>query len=290
MNGNLSAETPQWEERPVTFSVSQETCVGILTTPALERPVTHGVIFLAGGEQYRVAAHRLYVDLARSLAVRGVVCLRFDVRGMGDSTGSATSFENQDADIAGAVAHLLASQPSIVQVALCGLCDGATSAALFLARQQRTDVKRLLLINPWVRNPQTYAATQLKERYWRRIWSKDTLIRAIKGQIGLKALASLISLLQKSVWFGSENNGKKADFRRLVLSTLKQQSVSVFLSTRDATAQEFAHFLHKSDPVLSRRKKPNISVNSIEDGDHTLTRTHMRDQLLTHILRSIHQS
>ena len=60
--------------------------------PAVGKPGRLGVIILIGGPQYRAGAHRQFVHLARSLADEGIACLRFDFRGMGDSSGEARTF------------------------------------------------------------------------------------------------------------------------------------------------------------------------------------------------------
>jgi alpha/beta superfamily hydrolase len=46
------------------------------------------VLVIVGGPQYRAGSHRQFTLLARSLAEQGFAVLRFDYRGMGDSTGA----------------------------------------------------------------------------------------------------------------------------------------------------------------------------------------------------------
>ena len=68
-----------------------EELVGVLTLP--EEPVHIGVVVIVGGPQYRVGSHRQFVLLARHLAEQGIPTLRFDCRGMGDSSGDQRSFD-----------------------------------------------------------------------------------------------------------------------------------------------------------------------------------------------------
>ena len=61
--------------------------VGIVTDPATgngraERPAA---LLLNAGLTYRVGPNRLYVKIARALASQGLVTLRFDLSGIGDS-------------------------------------------------------------------------------------------------------------------------------------------------------------------------------------------------------------
>ena len=72
-------------ERAVVFGPDQ-TLVGIVTSPE-HAPAggTRAVIMANIGLHHRVGPYRLYVDLARRLAARGLVALRFDLSGLGDS-------------------------------------------------------------------------------------------------------------------------------------------------------------------------------------------------------------
>jgi pimeloyl-ACP methyl ester carboxylesterase len=77
-------------EQAFSFSVEGDTLLGILHAPAIVRSGTTGtgVVIVVGGPQYRGGSHRQFVQLARRLAHEGHAVLRFDVRGMGDSSGA----------------------------------------------------------------------------------------------------------------------------------------------------------------------------------------------------------
>lgn len=117
-------------EKPVTFGRSGS-LVGIVCAPA-QPPATAQptVVFINAGIIHRVGPNRLYVNLARALARRGVRSLRFDLGGIGDSTtarderGSADEIVYRDArdaiDFAAADNH--------AGVVLIGLCSGADYA------------------------------------------------------------------------------------------------------------------------------------------------------------------
>ncbi len=78
-------------ERPVLFECEGEQLVGVIALPELRRAIA--VLVVVGGPQYRAGSHRQFVLLARRLAAAGFPVLRFDYRGMGDSTGAARTFE-----------------------------------------------------------------------------------------------------------------------------------------------------------------------------------------------------
>ena len=91
-------------EESALFACAGETLVGVLARPAVAART--GVVVIVGGPQYRVGSHRQFVLLSRALAGAGCAVLRFDYRGMGDSSGAQRSFDSVSADIAAAMDHL----------------------------------------------------------------------------------------------------------------------------------------------------------------------------------------
>lgn len=169
---------------------AQVRMVGILSLPAAPGP--RGVLIVTGGPQYRVGSHRQFVLLAAALAARGLAVLRFDLRGMGDSEGSARDYRAAGPDIAAALAQFFDAVPSLREVALWGLCDGATAAACHAPRDAR--VKALVLLNPWVRSSAGLARATLRHYYLPRLLQGDFWRKLAGG--GVRVGASLASLRQ----------------------------------------------------------------------------------------------
>jgi exosortase A-associated hydrolase 1 len=169
---------------------AQAHMVGILSLPAAPGP--RGVLIVTGGPQYRVGSHRQFVLLARALATCGWPVLRFDLRGMGDSEGSPRDYRAAGPDIAGALAQFFDAVPSLREVALWGLCDGATAAACHAPRDAR--VNALVLLNPWVRSSAGLARATLRHYYLPRLL-QGAFWRKLAGG-GLQLGASLASLRQ----------------------------------------------------------------------------------------------
>jgi len=71
-------------EEAIHFGASKS-LVGIVTDPAEDGGARPAVILLNSGIFHRVGPNRLYVTLARRLALAGFVTLRFDLSGIGDS-------------------------------------------------------------------------------------------------------------------------------------------------------------------------------------------------------------
>src|SRR5687767_14300174 len=90
-----------------------------------------GLLLVTGGSQTRIGSHRMYERLAWSLAGEGISCLRFDRRGVGDSSGVDPDFAGSGPDIAAAAAAFRAAAPGIERMFGFGLCDGASALALF---------------------------------------------------------------------------------------------------------------------------------------------------------------
>jgi hypothetical protein len=84
-----------------TFACEGEWLVGIVSRPPQPRP--RGVLIVVGGPQYRVGSHRQFALLANRLAGQGTPVMRFDYRGMGDSSGESRDFEQVSPDLRAAV-------------------------------------------------------------------------------------------------------------------------------------------------------------------------------------------
>jgi exosortase A-associated hydrolase 1 len=135
----------QPDELALAFRCEDDTLYGVLSAPAT--PAARGVLIVVGGPQYRAGSHRQFTLLARALARQGIPAMRFDYRGMGDSSGAPRNFEAVQADLRAAVDQFYAASPGLQEVVLWGLCDAA-SASLFYARHDPR-VRGLVLLNPW---------------------------------------------------------------------------------------------------------------------------------------------
>ncbi|MFN2258841.1 MAG: hydrolase 1, exosortase A system-associated [Parasphingopyxis sp.] len=106
-----------------------------------------GVVIVPGGGQTRFGAHRGFALLGARLAEAGYPCLRYDRRGVGDSSGEDPGFAAAGPDLSAAVALLRRERPEIGRVVGFGLCDGATTLCLHAAD---AGLDGMILANPWV--------------------------------------------------------------------------------------------------------------------------------------------
>ena len=152
----------------LAFACEGDALVGVASVP--DTPASRGVVIVVGGPQYRAGSHRQFTLLARALAEQGIAALRFDVRGMGDSEGTARPFDAIGADLDAAVTAFMDHVPALREVVLWGLCDGASAAALYAARDQR--ITGLAMLNPWVRTEAGAATATIKHYYRARLFDK----------------------------------------------------------------------------------------------------------------------
>lgn len=265
-----------YREEPLIFHCQGETLVGVLALPAAgrnERART-GVLVVVGGPQYRAGSHRQFVSLARFLAARGCPCLRFDFRGMGDSTGASRGFEAVDDDIAAAAEAFVTRVPGLERVVLWGLCDGASAACFRAPRDPR--VAGVILVNPWVRTEQGEAQTYLRYYYTKRLTDPRFWNKLLHGRVSI--LSSLWGLLRAADKArgakgreAPEAGGETLPGR--MAASLARCSVpfAVMLSGRDYVAGEFVETTRGDGPWRRLLQGPRAQSLRFESADHTFS-------------------
>ena len=270
-------------EQTFTFAVDADRLVGILHAPQattaaapLQRQVARasdtGVVIIVGGPQYRVGSHRQFVRLARHLAALGHPVLRFDVRGMGDSSGTLHSFEHTSDDIAAAIDELMTRQPQVRRVVLWGLCDGAAAALLYLDRQADPRVQALCLLNPWVRSEASLARTQVKHYYAQRLLQRAFWLKLLSGQVAGAALRGLwTSLRAASAGLDLDAASEPFPVRMAHAWQRFEGDILLVLSGKDYTAREFQEVVAAHPAWKGALDRPNVQVLAPEMADHTFS-------------------
>lgn len=271
------------EEQVLQFDCHGERLLGVLSRPEDARRTI--VVIVVGGPQYRIGSHRQFVMLARALAAQGHAVLRFDCRGMGDSSGEAPGFEAIEPDIGAAISASLSAVPGADQVALWGLCDGASSALLYMDRENDPRVKGMFLINPWVRSEQTLDEARVKHYYRQRLLEREFWQKLLSGGLSLSALSDFIRsaarLLTKRLAKKTSAPSVETFQSRMLRAWLRFESpISLVLSERDLTAQEFQ--VHTSgDPAWQRALAGrNVQSTPLAGADHTFSDAASREQVL----------
>ena len=272
-----------YTEQAVTFACKQETLAGILAVPKTATASSTGVIIIVGGPQYRVGSHRQFVLLSRALAAEGYPVLRFDYRGMGDSSGEQRDFLQVTPDIAAAINAMQAELPRIKNVALWGLCDGASAALLYCHETDDPRVGGLCLLNPWVRSEASLARTQVKHYYVKRVMQKEFWAKLLRGGVAADAVTGLV----RNIRLASDGAGRFGRVAsapgRTALSQQPFQSrmaaawdnfaggVFLLLSGEDYTAKEFLEYIVIDAAWKNAPLHPRLLRYDVHGADHTLS-------------------
>jgi uncharacterized protein len=262
------------------FGCQGESLAGIIALPAA--PAEVGVLVIVGGPQYRVGSHRQFTLLARALAGAGFACMRFDHRGIGDSSGTARSFESIGDDIRAAVDAFFERVPGIASVALWGLCDAASAATLYAPSDAR--VAGLALLNPWVRTDASEAATYLRHYYWRRLLQAGFWRKLLRGEVSVgRAARSLGATLRKGC--GSPRTLQEPGDRRPLPDRMTnglqrfRGRVLIVLSGKDYTAAEFRDVTARSARWQEALRANPLEMVELADADHTFSKAAWRDMV-----------
>lgn len=272
--------TADVREEALSFDCEGEQLVGVLSMPGT-RQADLALVVIVGGPQVRTGSHRQFTRLCRSVAAAGWPALRFDVRGMGDSSGPLHNFETVGADIEAAVQALQQRLPGIRRVVLWGLCDGASAALLYLHGRQAganpdTRVAGLVLLNPWVRSAQTLARAHVKHYYWQRLRQREFWRKLLGGGVAMRAIRDLIANVRLA---GSSRGGGTSpdqpvppfQERMLLAATKFPHSMLWILSGRDYTAQEFKELAASDRRWQALMDASRVEQVSVAGADHTFS-------------------
>lgn len=261
------------QEQPLLFACEGEELLGILSIPQQSNGV--GVVIIVGGPQYRVGSHRQFVRLARALASLGFTVLRFDCRGMGDSSGPLLPFEEVSSDIAAAVQSLVQAAPTVHRVVLWGLCDAASAALLSRLHRRAPKVAGLVLVNPWVRSVAGLARTNIKHYYGQRLLQLDFWRKLLRGQIGTVAIRELASNALKALWRAEGRVGTTGSYQDRMAQAWERFDgpVLLLLSEHDLTAAEFLEYTSSNPRWQASLALRPPQRETIPGADHTCSQS-----------------
>ncbi|MDI4631686.1 hydrolase 1, exosortase A system-associated [Pelomonas sp. V22] len=264
------------KELALQWSCAGESQLGILSPAASESSSDLGVLIVVGGPQYRVGSHRQFTLLARDIAAAGHVCLRFDVRGMGDSGGAARSFEALDDDLLTAIDELQRHAPQVRRIVLWGLCDGASAALLYLQRRGDARVAGLVLVNPWVRSVLSQARTQVKHYYLQRLRQREFWAKLFSGRVALGAIGELLGALKRAFGPGARSAATvdahlPYQARMAAAWQAFPGRILLLLSGEDYTAKEFLDHATQDPAWANALQRPGLDRQDCPGMDHTFS-------------------
>ncbi len=265
-------------EQAFTFACGRSRLVGILHPAG--GPATRGLLIVVGGPQYRIGSHRQFLLLARDLAARGIPVMRFDHRGIGDSDEPFPGFEALDDDIAAALDAFQAHCPGLREVVIWGLCDAASAALFYAHRDPR--VAGLVLVNPWVRTPESEARTYLRHYYLRRLLEPAFWRKLVSGRFRPgAAVNSLAGLLGRGFAGAAPPSETALPLPERMAAGLRRfrGPVLLIMSGRDLTAREFEDTARRSLAWRALLADRRVTRRDLPEADHTFSRRAWRDSV-----------
>ena len=252
--------------RHLTFACGGETLAATLD----DAPGTSGLLLVSGGNEIRAGAFSGQAQLAARIAAAGFPVLRFDRRGIGDSTGENRGFRESGADIAAALTAFRHECPTLRRVVGFGNCDAAS--ALMLGAGLGCDA--LVLANPWTIEHDDGAPppAAIRERYAAKLRDPKELVRLATGKVSLRKLAGGISRALRPT-------APPTSLARDMADGLARFAgpVEILLAERDRTAQAFSGTWDGADPRLV--KCPGAT--------HAFAESEAREWLLARLLGAL---
>jgi exosortase A-associated hydrolase 1 len=251
------------KRRHVIFTCEGESLIGSIDMAA----ATTGLLIVTGGNELRSGPFGSHAELADNIATAGFPVLRFDRRGVGDSSGSNATFADSAEDIAAALHAFKAHVPTLRRVVAYGNCDAASSLML----TSGAGFDGLVLANPWTfePEPEPERATEATEpepemppaairaHYLRRILDVSAWKRLFTGKVEVGKLAGSLAASVMPAPPPSTLAQQIAD------GLVKfEGTAALLIAENDRTAQAFLAHWNKADSRL--RKCPGAGHSFAE--------------------------
>lgn len=271
------------KEIPLVFDCLGDDLIGIVHKPT--EPSEVGVLtIVAGGPQYRAGVGRGMVSLARSLAGHGVAVMRFDYRGLGDSTGQFRGYDHIAEDLQAAVDAFQREVPEVKKVVLWGGCDAASGAMVH--GWKISAVESLILGNPWVSTQEIRSAV-LRKHYTKRLGEAHFWRKLVRFEYNLKdyavagikkataRLALLVSPRESSQTSGgadaAEDKSGSATDRMLAGLRQFEGPVLFVMSGRSLVSNEFDELINSDSGWQAVYGRPACERLDLPDADQTFS-------------------
>jgi exosortase A-associated hydrolase 1 len=238
--------------RLILFPCAGKTLVGTLD----EATGSTGLLIVSGGNEIRAGAHRGMAELAADLAAQGIPVLRFDRRGIGDSSGQNPGFAQSAPDIAAAAATFVA-EAGIARLVAFGNCDAASALALF---HTAAGIDSLVLANPWVgtgSDDSMPAGAAIRARYAEKLKDPREWLRLASGGVNLGKIAK--GLRKASATPSKAENTLIGDMATGIAGC----RTTVLLAERDNTAIAFR------DAWRRLPAPPPVTIESLDSASHS---------------------
>jgi hypothetical protein len=258
------------KERALQFGPDRR-LIGILTLPDEVDPGRPAVLIPNTGVEHRVGPNRLHIHLCRALARLGLVSLRLDLSGMGDSGSPGGGSRGDPVEDLRAAMERLERMHLATRFAVIGLCSGGNDAHR-LARIDARVVAAAFVDHYQYRTPRAFAiqlAQKLSEprralNLLRRKWNE--LTRRPRSEYDPE-LVSFFEQPPRDVFIDDVRGFARRGVALFFLYTGENQN-----------AYNYAGQLYDVVPAL--RDYPLQVLHYVPRCDHTFTHERMRGQLI----------
>jgi uncharacterized protein len=276
-------------EIPVVFDCLGEALIGIVHRPQV--PAVVGVLaVVAGGPQYRAGVGRGMVSLARALACNGVPVMRFDYRGLGDSSGDFLGFNHIAEDIQAAVETFRQQVPQMKSVVIWGGCDAASGAMIHAWKIPGVD--SLVLGNPWVSTDKIRSAVQRKhylqrlgeKQFWQKLFRFEYNLLAY-AKAGMQKVVARFSRLLSTRRTPTAKAGSNADTAGNPIDRMLDGlgrfggPVLFLMSGRSLVSNEFDELISGDPAWQAVYKRPTCKRIDLPNADQTFSDNAARERV-----------
>lgn len=276
----------------VSWMIGDDQIFGTWDSPTQTTSQTNKALLItSGGNEIRSGTHGGQSQIAQFMAANGYHVLRYDRRGIGDSSGLNNGFEDSRDDLLCAVQFIRQHLGMDTAITAFGNCDAATA---ILLNHKIMGINEMILANPWtidklayidlnmgsMPNPPTQpSAAAIRARYWARIKNPRSIIDLFTGKINMKKLISGLHKASKQ-----EDLGALAISIAQILSTVPIPT-KILIANKDTTAMAFMA-AYKSSNYDRARSNDNIQINSLNSASHSFSDEVSRAWLFENLLNN----
>ena len=273
----MAVEDSVIRETPITIAQPFGELFGILAEPTDSPPPGPCLVMLNSGAIRRVGPNRMWVELCRHWAAKGIPTLRLDLEGIGDSDGDAAritrlypSVMYTEERIGQAIAaiDMLEQRGLGNRFMLSGLCSGAYWSFHAACRDER--VSAVFLINPRILFWDRLIQTERDNR--RKVLRTSQWPRMLRGEVPLARAISLLGhalvMMPRQALAGKRARQSRSAALDGALDHLRDtdKSVQVFFSGDEPLREEL-----EIEKRLSHLEPwPNVRVHYMPGSSHTL--------------------
>ena len=265
-------------ERAMAVEFGGGRLFGILATPASAAPAPLAAVILNAGAIRHIGPGRMWVEIARRWASRGVATLRLDLEGIGDADGDETRFSRlaelyvpEMVDQVLAALDVLEREAVAQRFVLVGLCSGSFWSFHAALRDRRVTAALML-------NPQTLfwdASLETTRALRKAFLHRSSWLRLIRGQVKPARLVRLVRRMPA----GAAAGVRRVRMRRaarltdsdpldLALAQLaRDDKRAVFIFSGEEPLRDE---LLREDRMRQLESEPQVRVEYIPGTDHTL--------------------